>query len=142
MIDILPTPPPHRATTKMVCSTGRLKNDAFLLRANHVMLEFDSATFDLVGAVGEGGVEVRMISPDHFDVYVALAQTALYRPQEQMLILGGWTGSHFLGHQYPPNESGELILPTDGTFFPSPDDLSSTASDAISGPHEATTMTA
>jgi len=106
----------------MVSTTGRLKNDAFLLSADHVMLEFDSATFDIVGAAGEGGVEVRMISPDHFDVYVAFAQSALFRPQEQILVLNGWSGSHFLGHHYPPDETGELILPTDGSFFPAPDE--------------------
>lgn len=114
----LPPTPTAGAVTKMVATAGRLKTNAFLLTADHLTLEFDSDASEILGACGEGHVEVRMLAPAHFDVYVAFAQSAVFRPRQRLLILTGWSGSRFQGLAYAPNARGELVLPTNGSFYP------------------------
>lgn len=105
--------------TKMRASTGRFKTDAFLLCADSLTLEFDASSSEVVGAHGEGRVEVHLLAPTYHDVYVAFAQSVVYCPRQQVIILNGWIGSQFLGQAYMPTTDGKLILPTNGAFFPS-----------------------
>ena len=104
--------------TKMVSTTGRLRNQHFLLTADHLLMELDSITFELVGAYAEGNVEVHMRSEDELEEYVAFAQSAIFHPSQSRLKLNGWNAGIYNGVEYPVQSARrEVLLPTDGSFF-------------------------
>jgi hypothetical protein len=107
-----------RNTTKVVAASGRLRNDHFLLTADHLLLEVDHANFELVSAMAEGGIQMHMLTRETDEEYIIYAQSAVYHPEQQRVVISGWQGTRENGIDYPPAQSGrEVYLPTDGTFY-------------------------
>ncbi len=107
-----------RQTTKVIAASGRLRNDHFLLTADHILLEVDPNNFELISAIAEGNIQVHMASPHPDGEYVIFAQSAVYQPQEQRLNLTGWIGTREDGVECPPIAAQrEIVVPTDGTFL-------------------------
>jgi hypothetical protein len=109
---------PALSTTKVVAASGRLRNEHFLLTADHILLEVDPATFELVSAMAEGNIQVHMAPPEGEGEYVIFAQSAVYRPQARRLNLAGWLGTREDGIEFPAvADRREVVVPTDGTFL-------------------------
>lgn len=107
-----------RKTTTVVASSGRLRNDHFLLTADHLLLEVDQSNFELVSAIAEGGIQIHMLVRDNDEEYIIYAQSAVYHPHLQRVLLRGLKGTRENGVDFPPaRTSGEVFLPTDGTFY-------------------------
>ena len=105
-------------TTKVVAASGRLRNEHFLLTADHILLEVETATFELVSAMAEGSIEIHMTCPDAESEYVIFAQSAVFQPHRQRLTLNGWIGVRENGVMCGPVAShGHLVVPTDGSFL-------------------------
>ena len=107
-----------RKTTTVVASSGRLRNDHFLLTADHLLLEVDQSNFELVSAIAEGGIQIHMLIRDNDEEYIIYAQGAVYHPQSQRVMLKGLKGTRENGIDFPPAEAtGEVYLPMDGKFY-------------------------
>jgi hypothetical protein len=107
-----------RHITSVVSNTGMLKNEHFFLTANHLMLDLDQATFELVAARAEGNIHIHLLNKDGVIDYIAMGQSAIYMPERQRITLNGWSGSHYRGVDYPPEtRHREVTVPTDGSFF-------------------------
>ena len=105
-------------TTKVVAASGRLRNEHFLLTADHILLEVESATFELVSAMAEGSIQIHMTCPEPEAEYVIFAQSAVFQPDQQRLTLNGWIGVRENGVMCGPVAAhGHLIVPTDGSFL-------------------------
>ena len=110
--------PLARKTTNVIASSGRIRNDHFLLTADHILLEVDQTNFELVSAMAEGNIQVHMATPDAEGEYVIFAQSAVYQPHCQRLNLNGWSGTRENGIEVPPATSRrEVAIPTDGSFL-------------------------
>ncbi len=109
---------PTRQTTRVIAASGRLRNEHFLLTADHLLLEVDRSSFELVSAMAEGNVHVRLVAPDPEAEYVILARGALYQPYAARLSLNGCLGTRENGSTVP-SRAGQhhMVVPTDGTFF-------------------------
>jgi hypothetical protein len=107
-----------RKTSNVIAASGRLKNDQFLLTADHILLEVDPETFELISARAEGNIQVHMVMPDPDSEYVIFAQSAVYHAEGQQLTLNGWIGTRENGIEYPPATAHrEIEVPTDGSPF-------------------------
>lgn len=107
-----------RKTTKVIAASGRLRNEHFLLTADHILLEVDPASFELVSATAEGNIQVHMASPNPEGEYVIFAESAVYQPHFQLLNLNGWIGTREDGVECAPlTARREIVVPTDGTFL-------------------------
>ena len=107
-----------RKTSNVIASSGRVRNEHFLLTADHILLEVDPETFELVSAMAEGNIQVHMASPNPEGEYVIFAQSAVYQPHMNRLNLGGLVGTREDGQEYPAlSVCREIVVPTDGTFF-------------------------
>lgn len=107
-----------RKTTNVIAASGRLRNEHFLLTADHILLEVDQASFELISAMAEGNIQIHMTTPDPEGEYVIFAQSAVYQPHCQRLNLNGWVGTRENGIELPANLSRrEVAIPTDGTFL-------------------------
>ena len=106
---------------RIVSAPGRVRNEHFLMTADHLMMEVEPGTFKLRSAIAEGGIEVHLFgSPEGAD-FVVLAERATYDAQAQRLKLGGWKGTRLDGVESPPDfVAGEVVVPGDGTFFKMP----------------------
>jgi hypothetical protein len=112
------TLPTARKTTNVIAASGRLKNDHFLLTADHILLEVDPESFELISARAEGNIQVHMVLPDPQAEYVIFAQSAMYHAEGQQLTLNGWIGTRENGVEYPPTTAQrEIDVPTDGSPF-------------------------
>jgi hypothetical protein len=108
---------PTSQTTKVVADAGRLRNEHFLLTADHLLLEVDPESFDLVSAIAEGNIHVHMTVPHPYGEYVIYAQSAVFQPYYQRLNLNGPIGTRINGVEYPSAPIvGEVRIPTDGSF--------------------------
>src|SRR3954464_15662023 len=104
-------------TTKVIAAAGRLRSEHFLLTADHILLEVDPGSFDLVSAIGEGNIQVDMRLPHPYGEYVIYAQSAVFQPYYNRLNLNGPIGTRINGVEYPSAPvAGEVRIPTDGTF--------------------------
>ena len=103
---------------RIVSASGKLKSGHFLLTADHLMLEVAPGSFELMGAIAEGSIEVQLFgSPDGTD-FVVLGERAVYDAGKQRLLLGGWKGTRHDGVENPPDFiTSELVVPVDGSFF-------------------------
>lgn len=109
-----------RNITSVVSNTGMLKNEHFFLTANHLMLDLDQESFELVAARAEGNIHIHLLNGDGVIDYIAMGQSAIYNPVRQRITLNGWSGSHYRGVDYPPEmRHREVVVPTDGSFFES-----------------------
>lgn len=107
-----------RQTTNVIAASGRLRNEHFLLTADHILLEVDQASFELVSAMAEGNIQVHMVTPDPEGEYVIYAQSAVYQPHRHRLNLNGWLGTRENGVETAPSKARrEVAVPTDGTFL-------------------------
>jgi len=107
-----------RKTTTVVASSGRLRNQHFLLTADHLLLEVDQSNFELVSAIAEGGIQIHMLMRENDEEYIIYTQSAVYHPHLQRVMLRGLKGTRENGIHLPPADSmGEVFLPTDGTFY-------------------------
>ena len=112
------SPAEERRLTSVVSNTGMLKNDHFFLTADHLMLDLDQETFELVSARAEGSIRIHLLDREGVIDYIAMGQSAIYHPERQRIILNGWSGSHYRGVDYPPEiRHREVTVPTDGSFF-------------------------
>lgn len=111
-------PPLARKTTNVIASSGRIRNDHFLLTADHILLEVDQASFELVSAMAEGNIQVHMATHEAESEYVIFAQSAVYQPHCQRLNINGWSGTRENGVECPPATARhEVAIPTDGSFL-------------------------
>jgi hypothetical protein len=111
-------PPATRKTSNVIAASGRLRNEHFLMTADHILLEVDPENFELVSAMAEGNIQVHMASPDAEAEYVIFAQSAVYQPHFQRLNLNGLLGTRENGVEHATTAGcRELIVPTDGSFF-------------------------
>jgi hypothetical protein len=109
---------PTRQTSKVIAATGRLRNEHFLLTADHILMEVDVENFELVSALAEGNIQVHLDSPEPDGEYVLFAQSAVYQPGQQRLRLGGWIGTRENGVECAATDGDrEIVLPTDGSFL-------------------------
>ena len=107
-----------RQTTKVIAASGRLRNEHFLLTADHILLEVDPASFELVSAVAEGNIQVHMVMPNEADEYVIFAHSAVFQPHSHQLTLNGWIGTRENGVECPPTHTErEVMVETDGSFL-------------------------
>ncbi len=107
-----------RKTTNVIAASGRLRNDHFLLTADHLLLEVDQASFELVSAMAEGNIQIHMVTPDPDGEFVLYAKSAVFQPQRQRLSLTGWQGTRENGVDIPPSQSHrDVVVPTDGSFL-------------------------
>lgn len=105
-------------TTQVIAASGRLLNEHFLLTADYLLLEVDTASLELVAARAEGNIQMHMRSCADDVEYVIFAQEAVYEPHDRRVMLQGWQGTRENGVDHPPSRSErEVSLPTDGTFY-------------------------
>lgn len=109
----------RRPTCHIVSSSGRLGNEHFILTADHLLLEVDTANFELVSAIGEGNLEIRVLHQGEDAGCVVHARSAVYQPERQRLVLSGWEETHWQGivEQAPAALQQKVVLPTDGSFL-------------------------
>jgi hypothetical protein len=108
----------QRRTARFVSNTGHLRNEHFFMSADHMMLEVDQSTFELVSAHAEGNIQLHMLCPEGNQDYTAFGQSAIYQPERSRITLSGWTGARHNGQDYPPAGSrNNVVIPTDGSFF-------------------------
>lgn len=108
----------ERPLTSVVSNTGMLKNDHFFLTADHLMLDLDQDSFELVSARAEGNIRIHLLNSEGLIDYIAMGRSAIYHPASQRITLNGWSGSHYRGEDLPPTTSHrEVSVPTDGSFF-------------------------
>lgn len=108
--------PPTRQTTRVIAASGRIRNEHFMLTGDHILMEVDPASFELVSALAEGNIQIHMASSEPGAEYVIFARSAVYQPHRQRLTLTGCPGICENGFEHH-----EVIVPTDGTFLlPSP----------------------
>ena len=108
----------ERQTTHVVAASGRLRNEHFLLTADHLLLELDRDSLELVLARAEGNIEVHINGPEADGELVIYAASAVFRPERQCLRLGGWTGTRENGLVIPaPIARHEITIPTDGSLL-------------------------
>ena len=120
MFEKLPTTNP--SISKIDSSSGRIKNEHFMMMADHLTMELNSTTFELRAAFAEGDVIVQMLAPEGAEEYVAFAHSAIYRPEASRLDLTGWIESHYGDSIFlPAGRKNELVLPTDGSFYQDPE---------------------
>ena len=102
-----------RKTTNVIAASGWLRNEHFLLTADHILLEVDAASFELVTARAEGNIQVHLNTPDPEGEIVIFAQGACFQPLGGKLDLTGCTGSRENGVEIPANwPHRELSVPT------------------------------
>ncbi len=77
---------------RLISTSGLLKTEDFVLRADLFQLELDPDSFELLAARAEGNVEVHVISGLGREESVTTAQNATYRSQGKRLVLDGWRG--------------------------------------------------
>ena len=107
----------ERQTSHVVAASGRLRNEHFLLTADHLLLELDRNSLELVLARAEGNIKVHIHGPEGDGELVIYAASAVFRPERQCLRLGGWTGTRENGLDIPaPIGRHELVIPTDGSL--------------------------
>jgi hypothetical protein len=102
-----PSPASPAPVCRVISASGRLKTEHFILLADHLELELNSTSFELLAASAQGNVQVQMASADGGEQYVAHAQSATYQLARKCLTLVGWTGG----------ERRDAPLPADGIFF-------------------------
>ena len=91
---------------RLTSTSGSLRTEHFLLRADLFELELDPGSFELLAARAEGHVEVRMVDGDK---HVAFAENATYKAQGQRLVLDGWMGINRDGGFYSLQEDGREV---------------------------------
>lgn len=108
-----------RKRVHIVSTTGRLGNEHFLLTADHLMLEVDPASFELVSAFAEGNLAIHVLSQGQEAGCMVRARSAVYQPHRQRLVLSGWEETHWQGvvETAPASLQQKVILPTDGSFL-------------------------
>lgn len=107
-----------RQTTRVIAASGRLRNEHFLLTADHILMEVDPSNFELVSAMAEGNIQVHMATAEPDGEYVIFAQSAVYRPHSMRLDINGWIGTRENGVETGPTcEVREIELPTDATYL-------------------------
>ena len=110
--------PAKKPTSRMISASGRLHNDHFHLVADHLMLEVECGTFELVAAFAEGSVEVHLQREDLGLEYTFFGRRAVFRAEQGRLHLGDWLGSRQNSEvEVFEKPRQELILPADGSFF-------------------------
>jgi hypothetical protein len=102
----------NRQTTRVIASSGRIRNEHFMLTGDHILMEVDPASFELVSASAQGNIQIHMASPEPGAEFVIFARSAVYHPHRQRLTLSGCAGICEDGLEHP-----EVIVPTDGTFL-------------------------
>jgi hypothetical protein len=112
-------PRSRRKTSHIVSSSGRVGNEHFLLIADHLLLEVDPASFELVSAFAEGNVVVHLLDEGQAVGCQVLAKSGIYYPQRQRVILSGWEETRYNGlvETAPASMQQEAVLPTDGSFL-------------------------
>ena len=110
---------PPRKRVHIVSNTGRLGNEHFLLTADHLMLEVDPASFELVSAFAEGNLAIHVLSQGQDAGCMVRARSAVYQPHRQRLVLSGWEDTHWQGvvETAPAALQQKVVLPTDGSFL-------------------------
>jgi hypothetical protein len=104
--------------SRIVSDTGLLRNEHFILQADHLMLEVDTRNLQLVSAIAEGGVQVRMLGAPGGVDFIVLARSAVYQAGRRRIMLNGWEGIMENGVMHPPSVTHqEMMLLVDGTFF-------------------------
>jgi hypothetical protein len=107
-----------RPTTRVIAASGRIRNEHFMLTADHILMEVDPANFELVSASAQGNIQIRMASPEPGADFVIFARSAVYHPHRQRLTLTGCAGICENGLEHPEGAlHHEVIVPTDGTFL-------------------------
>jgi hypothetical protein len=108
-----------RQTSRVIAASGRIRNEHFTLTGDHILMEVDPASFELVTAFAQGNVQIHMVSPEPCAEYVIVARSAVYQPHRQRLILTGCAGICDNGAEHPAAAlHHEVIVPTNGTFLP------------------------
>jgi hypothetical protein len=109
----------HRKTSHIASSSGRVGNDHFILTADHLLLEVDPSSFELVSAIAEGHVRVHLLDQGSDIGCLVLAKSGIYHPQEQRITLSGWEETRYNGivEKAPAMMQQEAVLPTDGSFL-------------------------
>jgi hypothetical protein len=109
---------PRHQTARIVAASGRLRNPHFLLTADHLLLEVDQDSLEIVCAIAEGNVRVHMIEPGTQHEYIVFGRSAKYQPALKRLVLTGWTRTREAGVEQPAiSAHREVLLPTDGSFY-------------------------
>jgi len=112
---------PPRKRVHIVSTTGRIGNEHFLLIADHLMLEVDPSSFELVSAYAEGNLTVHVLSQGQEAGCMVRARSAIYQPYRQRLVISGWEETHWQGvvETAPASLQQKVVLPTDGSFLKS-----------------------
>jgi hypothetical protein len=110
---------PRRKTSHIVSTSGRVGNEHFLMIADHLMLEVDPKTFELVSAFAEGGLTVHVLDRGCDAGCMVRAHSGVYQARHQRLVLSGWQETHWRGvvEAAPAALQQEVVLHTDGSFF-------------------------
>jgi hypothetical protein len=108
----------HRQTTRVIAASGRIRNEHFMLTGDHILMEVDPASFELVSASAQGNLQIHMASPEPGAEFVIFARSAVYHPDRQRLTLTGCAGICQNGLDHPEGAlHHEVVVPTDGTFL-------------------------
>lgn len=108
----------NRPRTRIVSATGRVRNDHFLLTADHLLLDVNPASLQLVAAFAEGNVQVHMLGAPSGGEFVIFGESAVYQAGRKRIVLAGWKGTLDCGVRSDAECSHrEVLLPVDGSFF-------------------------
>jgi len=112
---------PRRKTSHIVSTSGRVGNEHFLMIADHLLLEVDPKTFELVSAFAEGNLTIHVLDQGRDAGCIVRARSGVYQARRQRLVLSGWEETHWRGivEAAPASLQQEVVLPTDGSFLQS-----------------------